>query len=357
MTRKARFLIFAAVVLGMTASAAAILSTAARRAPATAQPGLVTPGREDAPGGDLGPLFDGAHIAFRETARNSSYGRVAVAPTDGSGTAVSTPLECTVVDVTPGVGVCLQENFSLFDPYSALIFDPDLGRRHEIRLEGKPSRARLSPAGGLAAVTVFVTGHSYAVSGFSTATTINDTATGKVVANLEDFAIERDGSPFRSDDFNIWGVTFADERRFFATLASGGVTYLVEGDVAERRMVVRRKNVECPSLSPDGSRVAYKRRVDDSLPVRWRLHVLELASGADTPLAEARNIDDQVEWLDDATVLYTVPSSDPAVTDVWSTPSDGSGAPRLVRAGAASPAVLRAGVTRPDSDPVPPVRR
>ena len=38
----------------------------------------------------------------------------------------------------------------------------------------------------------------------------------------------------------------------------------------------------------------------------WRLHVLELATLRETALAETRSVDDQVEWLDDDTVLYGV---------------------------------------------------
>ena len=40
----------------------------------------------------------------------------------------------------------------------------------------------------------------------------------------------------RRADFNFWGVTFArDGNRFYATLGTGGKTYLVEGDVAARQ--------------------------------------------------------------------------------------------------------------------------
>ena len=63
------------------------------------------------------------------------------------------------------------------------------------------------------------------------------------------------------------------------------------------------ENVECPSLSPDGTRVAYKRRTG-SATRPWRLTVLDLATMRETPLAEPRSVDDQAEWLDDDHVLY-----------------------------------------------------
>jgi len=55
----------------------------------------------------------------------------------------------------------------------------------------------------------------------------------------------------------------------------------------------------------------------------------------ETPLAETRNIDDQVEWLDDENVLYADGQ------DVWTVPSDGGGSPRLFIPKALSPAVVR----------------
>ena len=47
------------------------------------------------------------------------------------------------------------------------------------------------------------------------------------------------------------------------------------------------ENVECPSLSPDETRIGYKKAVGHDPPV-WRFHVLDLATGRETPLAEQR---------------------------------------------------------------------
>ena len=55
----------------------------------------------------------------------------------------------------------------------------------------------------------------------------------------------------------------------------------------------------------------------------------------ETPLAEDAPIDDQVEWLDDATIIYRDGES------VFQVPADGSGAPTELVPGADSPSVVR----------------
>src|SRR2546421_3168631 len=89
---------------------------------------------------------------------------------------------------------------------------------------------------------------------------------------------------------------------------------------------VVRDHVECPSLSPDGTRIVYKYRFGDP-PQGWRLHVLDLRTMADTELAESRTVDDQAEWLDGRTVLYGLPVPGILDSNIWSVPADGTGSP------------------------------
>jgi len=88
----------------------------------------------------------------------------------------------------------------------------------------------------------------------------------------------------------------------------------------------------------------FKRRVDDGAgPVSWRLHLLDLASGAETPLAEDRNVDDQVEWLDDQHILYGLAeeaSPPTASTTTWMLAVDTGDPPRPLLRGAWSPTVI-----------------
>jgi hypothetical protein len=192
---------------------------------------------------------------------------------------------------------------------------------------------------------MFVAGHSYADHSFSTRTLLIDTSDGRTLANVEDFSVTREGQPFRSPDFNFWGVTFTpDSKHFYCTLATNHKYYLVKGDIAARTAAVIYEDLECPSLSPDATRIAHKKRVTKDGKVLWKLAVLDLATLQDTPLPEEHSVDDQLEWLDNGRVLYTRPE-DPhgagATTDVWQAAADGKALPKLFLRRAYSPAVVR----------------
>ena len=273
-------------------------------------------------------------VMLRHGGPDADHGRVAVAslitPEDSR---IFTSLKCDRIDFAADRGVCLTAKRGLITTYSAILFDADMQPRYTLPLAGIPSRTRLSPDGRYVAITVFVSGHSYADGRFSTLTSIYETASGRALGDLEQFEILRDGQAWRSPDFNFWGVTFArDNNRFYATLASGGKTYLIAGSIDTRQARVIRENVECPSLSPDNTRVAFKKRVPR---LGWLLHVLDLETLVEIQLAEQRSIDDQVEWLDDKHVLYA------AGQDVWEVPADGSGEPKVFLHSAYSPAVVR----------------
>jgi hypothetical protein len=277
-------------------------------------------------------LSSGGSILFQHIARDRAYAHVSVAPEEG-GRRVPSPLVCERVHFGGDRGLCLLPRRAVIgNKFRAMIFDRQFAVRAKVDLDGINSRARVSPDGRYGATTGFVVGHSYAADDFSTETTLIDMARGRKIANIEDFTVIRDGRRIKEIDFNFWGVTFArDSNRFYATLATRGRTYLVQGDVKARRMRVLHGNVECPSLSPDETRVAYKKRVKAG---QWRLHVLDLRTRTETPLAEPESVDDQVEWLDDGRILY---GRDGAV---WVVPADGSGTPRVFLRDALSPAVL-----------------
>jgi hypothetical protein len=265
-------------------------------------------------------------------------GQVAVAPLDRvESKPAYQPLSCDRVYFAGGRGLCVAPDKGIAAGYTAKVLGPDLQVEHEVDVAGVASRARVSQDGRYGSVTMFVSGHSYATTGaFSTEATLIDLATGESLGDLEQFTVTNHGRQVTAVDANYWGVTFGreDSDLFYATLATGGKTYLIEGSVSGRTAHVIHENVECPSLSPDGTRVAYKRRTEANKRP-WRLTVLDLSTMRETPLAETRSIDDQAEWLDDGTVLYGVDDQ------VWAVPADGGGRPRRFVAAADSPAVVR----------------
>ena len=285
-------------------------------------------------------------ILFRYVGVDENYGKLAVVVRND----VQTPrfldrLSCDVVHFAAGRGICLTANRGVLTTYAATIFDSMQTPLSTMPLGGEPSRCRMSRDGRLAAFTVFVSGHSYSSLDFSTETLLVDAASGATIANVEAFAVTRNGQPFRAKDFNFWGVSFTpDSKRFYCTLSTNRMQYLVEGDIATRTASVVHDNVECPSVSPDGLRVAYKKRLVVDRRVVWQLHVLDLAGMRDTPLRETRSVDDQLEWLDNDHVLYAVsenPAGSSASTDVWVADAGGMTPPQLFLAKAYSPAVVR----------------
>ncbi len=235
-----------------------------------------------------------------------------VAPLDDVAHPLATSLQCQRVAYAGGRGLCLTLGYEL-DKGSAWIFDEQLEFVTKVPAQGLPSRARVSDDGRWGSMTFFVFGHSYADGSFSTATQIVDMQTGDLAGNIEEWSTFRDGRPWEEEDFNFWGVTFQPGGRFYATLGSGGQTYLVEGDIAARRMDVVDDHVECPSLSPDGKTLVFNVRVEASDSVEWRLWAMDVATGERRQLAETRNVDDQVEWLDDTHILYSPATVVPSV--------------------------------------------
>ncbi|WP_105969418.1 TolB family protein [Streptomyces geranii] len=298
-----------------------------------------------------GPAVSSGRLTLDQKSRltfvNSAAGphRTAVASVPsadpGAGRTAS-DLKCVRFYAAAGTGVCLQSVPGVLKQSNrALLLDADLRTVHTYALAGTPSRARVSPSGRFAAWTVFVSGESYASAFFSTRTSILDTRTMKLIPSLETFAITLDGKSYRASDVNFWGVTFAaDDDTFYATLNTANKTYLVKGSISRRSVTTIIENVECPSLSPDGTRVAFKKRVL-SRTALWHEYVLDLKTLKETALAERHSVDDQATWLDDDTIAYALPTDGKVgSSDLWSVPANGTGSPRLLIAGASSPAPL-----------------
>jgi hypothetical protein len=250
-----------------------------------------------------------------------------------------TSMRCQRVYAAAGTTVCLR----LAGPgptYETAVLDASGKVLRTIGLAGIPNRARVSASGKIVSWTTFVSGDSYTVpGGFSTRTGILDLRTGQVVDTLEDFTATVGGQRFTVGNRNFWGVTVAsDDRTFYATMASDNRTWLMKGDLVTRTMQDVRQTAECPSLSPDGTKVAYKKRTSRLGP--WELAVLDLASGKESTLPGTIGIDDQAAWLDNGHLAYAKVSQAGQKSAIYGVPADGSAPPNLMIPDAASPVPL-----------------
>jgi len=283
------------------------------------------------------------HIAFRDTAPDATYGLVAsVALDDPQGDRATTAAACDRVYAAADVSMCLRIDRGILTTFSANLLDADGATLQSWPLPGIPSRTRISPSGDLVAFTAFVTGESYGTVAFSTATRIAS-LDGTDFGNLEEFTLLIDGVQNTAVDRNFWGVTFTDDDNvFYATAASANTTWLVRGDLAARTLTSVAEGVECPSVSPDGTRIAFKQSRPGADTAAWSAAVMDLSTGKVTTMPDTHSVDDQIEWLDDDTLLYALPREGASGdSDVWATAADGSGKPRLFIEHASSPSVVR----------------
>lgn len=336
--RRRLFVLVAAVLL-LAGVGTGIVLHAASRAERANRP------QSGGPAVGTGKLtLDGkGRLAFVNAAPGPHRTAVASVPAgDPGGARTATRLHCARFYAAAGTGICLQSNPGVLKQSNrALLLDAGLRTRRAFPLAGAPSRARVSPSGRFAAWTVFVSGESYSSAFFSTRTSVLDTRTMRLTPSLESFSVVLDGKPYRASDINYWGVTFAaDDDTFYATLNTAGTTYLVRGSLSRRTVTTLTGNVECPSLSPDGTRVAFKKRILSRTNL-WHEYVLDLRTLRETALAERHSVDDQATWLDDRTVAYALPANGTVGgSDLWSVPADGTGTPRLLIRDASSPAPL-----------------
>lgn len=283
------------------------------------------------------------HLYYR-SARKDEFGKVVIAALAAPEEArVVTQVSCERLYMDRRGGLCLAyDRGALVPNFRAHLLTPELTTSSTLPTAGFPSRARLSRNGSYAAITVFTTGDSYD-SDFSTRTNLIDRSTAQAMPDLEQYTVLKDDQVFKHVDFNFWGVTFFDDTHFYATLGTRERTYLVTGDASTRTLRVLREDIECPSVSPDGKHIAFKRRAAN--PAVTHLHVLDTQTWNEAPLtAETRHVDDQVEWLDDTHVLYAVvdPGKTPeAALNLWLTSITDGGPPRLFVRGATSPSIVR----------------
>lgn len=286
-------------------------------------------------------LFNTPHILYRSLEEGPNFTNLAYVPVDDpTGDGAAAGPKCLRVAAAADYAVCMRNGTNPAVPFEVEVLNEKLEAESDQSLAGVPSRARVAPDGQHYATTVFVSGHNYISLGFSTETIIYE-KDGTSLGNLEEYAFMLNNERREDEDRNIWGVTFAeDSNRFFATMATGGRTYLVQGDIDERTLTAIHENAECPSLSPDGRTVVYKKSVGGGQHA-WRFYAFDLETGKETQLGETRSIDDQVAWLDNENIIYGVTKSGGGATaaDIWMAPLDG-GQPELLIENADSPTIV-----------------
>jgi hypothetical protein len=290
-----------------------------------------------------GGVFEAGDLVFVSRIPGDDYGSLGAIGSNG--TRRSYDLDCERAYASGGVLVCLESAGMFLPAGTATIRSVRDDSFPEIwqRPSGRPSRARVSPDGSQFAFTTFVTGHSYLDMGeFSTETIVATPATFGMRADY--LEVTSDEPRFRAIDGNWWGVSFEPGA------ASALLTYGTGQSIEIMRTDLTTQTAEptgivggCPSVSPNGRYVVVKRpdpRVD--APLALILHDLE--TGEERLLNEARFVDDQIEWLDDDTVLYALSRDDELIQpvfDIWALDIAADATPRMLVPYADSPGVYR----------------
>ena len=174
-------------------------------------------------------------VVFRSLAH---HGQVAIAAA-GRPTASPTlsALHCDRVYFAAGRGLCLARGgFPV--GYRAEVFGPDLRVRHALGVTGIPEpRARVPRRplrGGRRSSSPAMPTRSRARSRRRRRSSTSPP--GRRSPTSSSFTVLRGSRQVTAIDVNFWGVTFArDSDRFYATLATGGKTYLIRGSVRAAR--------------------------------------------------------------------------------------------------------------------------
>jgi len=269
------------------------------------------------------------------------YGKLAIRKPDGTREILNNT--CMRSHAANGIGVCIDKT-SLTGYTSTLLnlSSPDLlplGNWGTLL----PSRIRVSADASYATTTVFTSGSSYQdVAGFSTFVEFFDLENRDNVLELEDFSYTKSNSRFGDIAGDFWGVTFTPENDFYATFGIDDQIEIIKGSIEDKEIEPTGILGSCPSVSPDGKTMVYKKMVDNE----FQLVAIDLETNVTTEIGEISNIDDQVEWLDNDTILYALHTNEIAEDvqpefDIWSIDIAAGSEPKLFLPNADSPAVYR----------------
>jgi len=275
------------------------------------------------------------------------YGRLAIRNPDGSRELFER--KCMRVHVAADRGVCLSQDESVFAPaFRTEFFDVTQAGLPEVRSYASPlpSRARMTPDGSVASTTGFVSGSSYSDIGgeAETIVTIDEVNQRVGLVGLVQFEVLGPDSKYSAADRQFWGVSFVNNDEFYVTGFFGDEPEVLFGSRTRRTLEPTGYLGSCPSISPDGQHLVFKETLPEG---EYALAVVDLSTGEQWRLGETRSVDDQVEWLDNDTILYAIhPDGDDGTDvqpqfDIWMLDIAPGSEPELFLPAADSPAVLR----------------
>lgn len=297
------------------------------------------------PDPETGPSLARGEVLVVHRVPGDDYGRLAIRHVDGTRTLLDRT--CMRVHIATEHGVCLAEKGGVVASFTTTFFHADnLNADVKSYASALPSRARISPDGKYSAITAFVTGSSYVDIGAETATivTIDEIDSNRLLRGATQFTIDSDEARFNNLNPQYWGMTFAaDEDEIYITGFFGDMPEVMHGTLSTMTIEPTSWVGSCPSLSPDGKMLVFKEMTADN---RFELVVVDRETNTKHKLGETRSVDDQVEWLDNDTILYALhpEDGDTAVQpefDIWMLDIAEGSEPELFLPNADSPAVAR----------------
>jgi hypothetical protein len=305
---------------------------------------------EEGPPADTDPSDDvlqAGDFVFVSRVPGEEYGQVERLHPDGERERLG--IECDRVHAGGGLLLCLGAADGIVPAGDAKLLSLGTPALEELwwRPTGRPSRARVAADGSYAAFTAFVAGHSYLEVGEFSTETIVATPAGQFT-NAEFFGVDSDDDHYRAIDGNWWGVSHipGSDGEVVATFGAADRVEVLRIDIESAVATPLLSAGGCPSISPDGRHLVAK-RPDPSVDVPAALVLFDLETGEDLVLAEDRFVDDQVEWLDDDTIVYAIsrgpdgPGADQPARDIWSLDLAPGAEPELLVPFADSPVIYR----------------
>ena len=294
-----------------------------------------------------GPVPQPGEVLVVNRTPGDDYGRLAIRHQDGSRTLLDR--DCIRVHIAADRGVCLSQGNGVVPSFTTSFFDPAAPLTTiKSYASALPSRARISPDGRFSSVTAFISGASYEDIGGEAATIVTiddiDGEGGNTLSSLSRYDIDSDDATYGdSIDAQYWGMTFADSDRFYVTGFFDETAEILLGSVDDQTLTPTGWEGSCPSLSPDGKTLVFKEERPEG---GFSLVAVDVETERRWTLNESKSVDDQVEWLDNDTILSGVhpDGADDSVQpefDIWMIDIDEDAEPELFLPNADSPAVAR----------------